>query len=256
VPRLVAALLAARQGTAWTGPGATAAAVQALAAWAPRVPATAGSTSAKYRLLVNGQVVKEVVIGPRDSGGALRLQVPGSALRTGENAVRLVAEGDTTLYYSLHLAALVGTPTRVPAGDHAPNFAASLLREIAPAAGTGWRAGAPVQITLTLTLDQAVPGFELTSALPGAEGAVPDARLTRVDAPAPGDSAPVLLGASAGADGVVFRLGPLPAGTYRLSYTARLDQAGVFAALPVTGVVPDDPGLRVRSGGRTLTIER
>jgi hypothetical protein len=51
-------------------------------------------------------------------------------------------------------------------------------------------------------------------------------------------------------------LGPLGAGTYRLSYTARLDQAGVFGALPAGGVVPDTLGLWVRSGGRTVTIER
>jgi hypothetical protein len=104
--RAAAALLAARQGTGWAGEGATGAAVQALAAWVPRAPATGGGSSAKYRLLANGQVVKEVVMGPRGSGGTLRLQVPGSALRAGENQVRLAAEGDGTLYYSLHLAAL------------------------------------------------------------------------------------------------------------------------------------------------------
>jgi hypothetical protein len=246
----------ARQGTIWAGPGASGAAVQALAAWAPRAPAAVGSSSVKYRLLVNGQVIKEVVMEPRGSGGTLRLQVPGSALRTGDNAVRLVADGETTLYYSLHLAALVGTPTRPLAGDHAPDFAASLLRTVTPPAAPAWHAGTPVQITLTLTLDRAVPGFEITEPLPGAFGGVRDLRLTPLTQAPPNAAAPVLLGASAGAGGVVFGLGPLPAGTYRLSYTARLDQAGVFGALPAWGVVPDAPGLWVRSGGRTLTIER
>jgi hypothetical protein len=255
-PRLAAALLAARQDTAWAGPGATGAAVQALAAWAPRAPAAVGSSSGKYRLLDNGQVIKEVVMGPRGSGGTLRLQVPGSALRTGDNAVRLVAEGETTLYYSLHLAALVGTPPRPLAGDHAPAFSASLLRDSTPPASTSWRAGTPVHITLTLTLDQAVPGFQITEPLPGAFGGVRDLRVTSLP-PAPADTAaPVVLGTATGPGGVVVRLGPLPAGTYQLSYTARLDQAGVFGALPAGGVVPDAPGLWVRSGGRTVTIER
>jgi hypothetical protein len=200
-------------------------------------------------------VIKEVVMGPRGSGGTLRLQVPGSALRPGDNQVRLVADGDGTLYYSLHLAALVGTPARPPAGDHAPAFAASLLREIAPAPATGWRVGAAVQVTLTLTLGQAVPGIRLTDPLPGAFSAVRDLRLSPA-APAAPDGAPGLLGASAGPDGAQFRFGPLAAGTYRLSYTARLDQAGVFGALPAFGVVPDAPDLRVWSGGRTLTIDR
>jgi hypothetical protein len=182
--------------------------------------------------------------------------VPGSALRTGDNAVRLVAEGETTLYYSLHLAALVGTPPRPLAGDHAPAFSASLLRDSTPPASTSWRAGTPVHITLTLTLDQAVPGFQITEPLPGAFGGVRDLRVTSLP-PAPADTAaPVVLGTATGPGGVVVRLGPLPAGTYQLSYTARLDQAGVFGALPAGGVVPDAPGLWVRSGGRTVTIER
>lgn len=194
-------------------------------------------------------------MGPRGSGGTLRLQVPGSALRAGENQVRLAAEGDGTLYYSLHLAALGGSPARPLAGDHAPDFAASLLRETAPAPGTGWRVGAPVQVTLTLTLGQAVPGIRLTDPLPGAFAGVRDLRFTPTTPPTSGAS-PGLVGASAGPGGVEFRLGPLQPGTYRLNYTARLDQAGTFGALPASGVVPDSPGLWVWSGGRTLTIER
>ena len=133
---------------------------------------------------------------------------------------------------------------------------ASLLREVAPAAGSGWRIGAPVQVTLTLTLNQAVPGFRLTDPLPGAVGAVTALRLTPLTTPTPDAATPLLLGAGAGTGGVQFRLGPLPAGTYRLNYTARLEQAGAFSLLPAFGVAPDAPEWWVRSGGRTLTVER
>jgi hypothetical protein len=256
VGRVAAALLAGRQGTAWAGQGTTAAAVQALAAWVPRAPAATNPNSMRYRVLVNGQQVEEAVLGPRGSGGTLRVQVPGSALRAGENAVRLVADGDITLYYSLHLAALVGTPARPPVGDHAPGFVASLLREVVPAGGGGWRTGATVQVTLTLTLGQPVPGFRLNEPLPGAFGAPGDARLMQVD-PVPGEAgAPLLLGSSTANGRTEFRLGPLPAGTYRLSYIARLEQAGAFGLLPAVGRVPAAPDWWVRSSGRLLTIER
>jgi hypothetical protein len=253
---VAATLLAGRAATTWAGQGTTAAAVQALAAWVPRAPAATSASSVRYRVLVNGQLVKDVVMGPRGNGGTLRLQVPGSALRTGDNLVRLVADSDTTLYYSLHLAALLGTPARPPAGDHAPGFIASLLREVTPAGGAAWRAGATVQVTLTLTLGQAVPGFRLSEPLPGAFGALADVRLTRVDSP-PGDAeASLLLGSSTMAGQTQFWLGPLAAGTYRLSYTARLEQAGAFGLLPALGAVPAAPDWWVRSSGRALTIER
>jgi hypothetical protein len=150
----------------------------------------------------------------------------------------------------------VGTPPRPLAGDHAPAFSASLLRDSTPPAGTPWRAGAAVHITLTLTLDQAVPGFEITEPLPGAFGGVRDLGVTALTPSPPDAAAPVVLGTATGPGALVVRLGPLVAGTYRLRYTARLDQAGVFGALPSLGVVPDAPGFWVRSGGRTVTIER
>ena len=54
-----------------------------------------------------------------------------------------------------------------------------------------------------------------------------------------------------------FVLGPLPAGTYRLRYPARLTQAGTFTLLPATGAAPvaDNTAAWVQADGRTITIE-
>lgn len=251
--RLVPWLLAARQGATWPGEGATATAVQALAAWAERYPTT-GSVSARYRVLVNGQLAKEVLLGPRGSGGALRLALPGTALRPGANEVRLVADGDLTLYYSLRLTSLGQTAARPLPSDRASGFVGSLLRDVTPA--SGWRVGAPARITLTLTLAEPVPGFQIVEPLPGAWQPLGDYTLARADKAPPGAAPPVLLGVAEEAGALRFRLDALAPGTYHLGYTARLAQAGQFQALPALGSVPDAPARWARSAGRTLAVER
>ena len=248
------ALLGARVGPVWATADETAAAVRALSHYAVAVPETA--TAGSYRILVNGQLVREVAAGPAaTNGGRTRLTVSGARLHSGTNTVRLETSG-ARLYYSLRVQAPLAAsehPITTRQSDSAPLGLLRVYEPLAPSA---------VHVALTMTVGIPMGPMRLDDPLPAGLARLPGLRFVRLDGPPDAPIAVDLADAIQAVDhmpdgrGLRVWFGPLPAGKYALSYDAAIITLGNYTALPALLQTEDDLDMWVRSGSDSLLLDR
>jgi hypothetical protein len=253
VVEIARALLGARVGATWATPDETAAAVRALSHYAAVVPETA--TAGSYRILVNGQLVREVAAGPAaPDGGRTRLTVSGARLHSGTNTVRLETSG-ARLYYSLRVQAPLAAdehPIATRQSDSAPLGLLRVYEPLAPSA---------VHVALTMTVGIPMGPMRLDDPLPAGLTRLPGLRFVRLDGPPDAPIAVDLAGAIQAVDhmpegrGLRVWFGPLPAGKYALSYDAATIALGSYTALPALLQTQDDLDIWVRSGSDSLLLD-
>jgi hypothetical protein len=254
VVEIARALLGARVGATWATPDETAAAVRALSHYAAVVPETA--TAGSYRILVNGQLVREVAAGPAaPDGGRTRLTVSGARLHSGTNTVRLETSG-ARLYYSLRVQAPLAAdehPIATRQSDSAPLGLLRVYEPLAPSA---------VHVALTMTVGIPMGPMRLDDPLPAGLARLPGLRFVRLDGPPDAPIAVDLADAIQAVDhlsdgrGLRVWFAPLPAGKYALSYDAAIIALGNYTALPALLQTEDDLDIWVRSGSDSLLLDR
>ncbi|HMA33387.1 MAG TPA: Ig-like domain-containing protein [Chloroflexia bacterium] len=248
------ALLGERQGASWSTPPLTAAAVLALSHYIQAVPES--NPLGTYRVLVNGQVLQEVPVGPgTPHAGRVLLAVPGTRLHTGDNSVRFETNG-VHLYYSLRARAVRAAGEHPIASRRADNGTLGLLR--AYQSGPG----AATTVVLTLTLSSPVDALQLDDPLPAGWARLPGLTFTRLAdppaVPAPVDLRPTLPPADdpPTGPGLHLLLPALAPGQYMLTYAAVPLVPGSYSALPALLQVLANPANWVRSGGDSLLLDR
>lgn len=216
-----------------------------------------------YRLRAdwNGVRVIERVVGPQDVFGAegLRIDVPVTALKAGDNRLALTVTGRGRLYYGWEARALVPSPGPPPAEKRLsltreflraertadqrgrPRFVASPLE-----AKETFRVGDLVLVRLTLRATRALNHLVLI-----------DPRITglEVDQLRPdGAEWPWSMHAEERDQGAAFFLDRIGEGETVIEYLMRPEMAGVFTALPAAVEGMYDPNLGTRSGEAIVNV--
>jgi hypothetical protein len=253
VVEIARALLGARVGAIWVTADESAAAIRALSHYAAAVPETA--TAGSYRILVNGQLVREFAAGPAaPAGGRTQLTVSGARLHSGNNTVRLETSG-ARLYYSLRVQAPLAAgehPIATRQSDSAPLGLLRVYEPLAPSA---------VHVVLTMTVGIPMGPMRLDDPLPAGLTRLPGMRFVRLDGPPDSPIAVDLANAIQAVDhmpdgrGLRVWFGPLPAGQYALSYDAAIIALGSYTALPALLQTQDELDIWVRSGSDSLLLD-
>ena len=165
IPGAVRWLMRQRQGTAWGTTQETSYALLALSDYV--LSAQQRVSQQNYRVDVNGQTVLEGSF--TDTAYGASVVVPGSALRSGENVVRLLHGGDGRLYYTVLVRAYTEQEAIAPSG--AISVTRTYARPGGKPLGAGLRVGDLVEVRLTVTVAEDLWYVILNDPLPaGLEG--------------------------------------------------------------------------------------
>jgi uncharacterized protein YfaS (alpha-2-macroglobulin family) len=251
-------LAARRRGPYWRSTRSTGPVAMALADYL-QAHAAEMRPDMKIRVAVNGTPVLERAIGVADvfGGQAMRVELLGSKLKPGANALSLTREGSGTLYWSWEAKALVPSPGP-PTGAEKR---LTVSREFLHVERTSDRRGRPQYLTSPLESPRVGQSLLVRITLHASESLSwliledPLAAGFEVDALLPdGAEWPWGTHGETRDDRAVFFLDHLESGDTVLEYLVRPEMAGAVTALPASAGGFYDPDLLARSGEARLTV--
>jgi uncharacterized protein YfaS (alpha-2-macroglobulin family) len=254
IPRVVRWLMAQRQGSAWSTTQETSYALLALSDYV--LSAQRQMAQQNWRVDVNGQMVAQGSFTTTVQG--VKMTVPGTLLRAGENEFRLLHGGDGRLYYTVLARVYSAEGSITPAGQ------IGVGRRYTRPGGqplTGpLHVGDVVEVHLTVTVTAEAWYVILYDPLPaGLEGLNERLATTSYAARDWWESEP-----EAGLypysrkdvrdDSVALFFTQLTPGTHTVTYLARATTAGTFHALPAEAYPMYRPEVWGRSAGDVVAI--
>jgi uncharacterized protein YfaS (alpha-2-macroglobulin family) len=254
-------LASKRRGSYWRCTRTTAPVAIALAEY---LKAHVAEAKPSYRLRVewNGETLLDHVVGPADAFGsqALRVEVPGTKLRPGDNRLVVTREGTGAVYWGWEAKAQVPSPgpdtsnekrlavtreylraERATDRRGRPQYLVSALEP-----GQAFHVGESVMVRLTLRASRALAYLVLED---------PRAAGFEVDKLRPEGAAwPYGTHAEERDQRVAFFLDRVEEGETVIEYLMRPELDGAFTVLPASAGGMYDPDLLVRSGEAKLTV--
>lgn len=259
IPYIVRWLMGQRQQHGWGSTNETSYAIIALT---DHLLATSYGQIAttSYTVELNGEVVAEGALGQGEPAVSLSLPADTSAMRAGENQLRITQDGEGQLYYVLNRRAYLAQERIDAAGE------IEIQRRYLSAKGDqaleSIEPGQLIRVEIEVTMPEDGSYIIVEDALPGGLEALNE-RLNTTSHVAQAREEPVFYWRQYGYnhkevhdDRVTFFITEMPAGTYTYTYYARATHAGTFVALPVEVSAMYDATRWGRSASQRVVIDK
>jgi uncharacterized protein YfaS (alpha-2-macroglobulin family) len=255
IPRAVRWLMNQRHGQAWHTTQETSYALLALSDYV--ISSQSQIAHESYRIDINGQTVAEGAF--TEASQAVRVTIPGSQLRAGENVVRLLHGGDTRLYATTWLRAYVAEEALEPAGQI--TVQRTYTRPGGQTIKGPVQVGDLIEVHLTVDLPQEASYVIVYDPLPaGLEGLNERLATTSYVArdwwePEPSFGQFPYSRKDVRDDSVALFFTSLSPGKHEFTYLARATLIGTFHALPTEVYPMYEPEVWGRSAGDVIVIQ-